>query len=215
MADTDREDDEAKRREEEEEEDAALTGKDRDEAAAEAEAEEQAAREPAEPEAASAAPGGATAKRPLAQRKLAERRSPPKGSLTKSLMLFVIIVGGLIVAFALIGREEPNANGPVPAPKWSTGQTVDLELTVVPSDAKDLACSSVEEIDGQKCEFSAPGKLQAPALTDEKKTFKPYTTTDRIQVIGAGLWSQPALAPNKLPNTRFSVKCKYKIEGKL
>jgi hypothetical protein len=225
MADKDREADEAKRRAEEEEEDEALAGEggDQDEADDEGEADEPAEKaEAAEKlEKAKEAPAPkviqAKPERPAPQRsaRLAQRRQPPKGSLAKSLMLFVIIVGGLIVVFAFISREEPNAGGPAPAPKWTIGQTVDLELTVVPSDSKDLACSSAEDVGGKKCQFETPGKPYAPAQTDDKKILKPYTTTDRIQIIGAGLWAEPALDPAKLPNTRFSVKCKYKIEAKM
>ncbi len=215
MADKDREADEAKRRAEEEEEDEALAGKGDDHDEGEGEPEEE-ADEPA----AKVAPAKkveAKVERPAAQRpnaRLAQRRQPPKGSLAKSLMLFVIIVGGLIVVFAVISKEEPGANGPAPAPKWTVGQTVDLELTVVPSDAKDLACSA-PDVGGKKCQFETPGKAYAPVQTDDKKVLKHYTTTDRVQIIGAGLWAEPALDPSKLPNTRFSVKCKYKIESKM
>jgi hypothetical protein len=223
MADKDREADESKRREEEEE-DEALVGKAGVLDAGAEKAEDKADDDADEPKVASAATKEVSdakvvesASRVPAKRspRLAQRRQAPKGSLAKSLMLFVAIVGGLIVLFAIISREEPGATGPAPAPKWSVGQTVDLELTVVPSDSKDLACSSPEDIGGKKCQFETPGKAYAPAQTDDKKVLKPYTTTDRVQIIGAGLWSEPALEPTKLPNTRFSVKCKYKIESKM
>jgi hypothetical protein len=53
------------------------------------------------------------------------------------------------------------------------------------------------------------------SVTDDKLLLKPYTTVDRIQFTAAGLWTDPAMAPDKLPATRFTVKCKYKVEGKL
>jgi hypothetical protein len=237
MADKDREADEAKRRAEEDEEDEALAGKGgkaaaRDEAEAESDEGDEGEGDADEREADEHEPRGAAAKEvedakeaarverrgPAGKARasrLAQRRQPPKGSLAKSLMLFVIIVGGLIVAFAVIGRDDGAGAGPVPAPKWSLGQTVDLEITVVPSDAKDLACSSPEEVGGKRCQFEAPGKAVSPAQTDEKKILKPYTTTDRIQFIGGGLWAEPALGPSKIPNTRFSVKCKFNVEAKL
>ncbi len=51
-------------------------------------------------------------------------------------------------------------------------------------------------------------------LDDDKKLLKPYTTTNGAELLAAGLWSEPALTAN-LPATRFSVKCKYMVEGKL
>ena len=220
MADKDREAEEAKRRAEEDEEDEALageTGSGHDDDADEE--HEPAVRSGAVKEVADAKIGarvereGRAAATARASSRLAQRRQPPKGSLAQSLMLFVIIVGGLIVAFAFIGREEPN-QGPA-QPKWAVGQTVDVEITVVPSDAKDLACASIEDVKGKKCQFEAPGKAFAPVETDDKKVLKPYTTTDRVQFMGAGLWAEPALAPAKLPNTRFSVKCKFAVETKV
>jgi hypothetical protein len=29
------------------------------------------------------------------------------------------------------------------------------------------------------------------------------------------LWTDPGMSPDKLPATRFSVKCKFKVEGRL
>src|SRR5262249_6865338 len=133
------------------------------------------------------------------------RRPPPKGgSLGKSLFLFVIVLGALGGAFMLLGKEDSAGQGPAPAPKWNVGQTVDLEITVVPSDAKELACASTTAIEGRKCEFETPQKPAAQSASDDKHMLKPYTTTDRVQFIAAGLWSEPSLAPTKMPATRFS-----------
>src|SRR5262249_10157610 len=77
------------------------------------------------------------------------------GSLGKSMILFVIIVAGLAGGFFFLGRED---SGGVNKPKWQTGSTVDVEVTLVKGDAKDLACSSTEEINGKHCAFEADGK---------------------------------------------------------
>ena len=134
-------------------------------------------------------------------------------SLGKSMILFVVIIGGLAAGFALLGREENH--GP-PKPKWTTGQTVDVEITLVKNDKADLSCASGEEIGGKHCAFEAINKpwSKGPAA-DDAQTFKPYTTTDRVQFVAAGVWSQAALAGDKMPKSRFSVKCKYKVEGML
>ena len=171
------------------------------------EAEEEAPPPKPAPKAAPKRPAARPVKRPA---------PPPKGgSLGKSMILFVIIIGGLVAGFAILGREEPGQNGPA-KPKWKTGDSVEVELTLVKTDAKDLSCGSAEEIAGKHCAFEGQNKpwSKGPS-TDEKTVFKPYTTTDRVQFVAAGLWSDPNLAAASLPPNRFSVKCKYKVEGNL
>lgn len=144
-----------------------------------------------------------------------KRVPPPRGgsSLGKSMLLFVVIVGGLGAAFALLGQETPQ---PSNAPKWAPGQQVDVEVTLVASDQKDLSCAAPEEINGRHCAFEAQNKPWSKGdNNDDKKLLKPYTTVDRVQFLAAGLWSDPGMAANKLPGTRFSVKCKYTVEGKV
>jgi hypothetical protein len=170
-------------------------------AEAKAEEEEKPARKPAKKRA------GAKGARP--------RQAPaaPQGgsSLGKSMILFVVIIGGLAAGFAILGREEQS--GP-PKPKWSVGQTVDVEITLVKNDRQDLACASSDEVGGKHCAFEGQNKPWSKGdSADDKKLLKPYTTTDRVQFTAAGVWSEPALAPEKLPGSRFSVKCKYKVEG--
>lgn len=134
-------------------------------------------------------------------------------SLGKSMLLFVVIVGGIAAGFAILGREQ----GQHPStPKWAVGQTVDVEITLVKNDRQDLSCASGDEIGGKHCAFEAQNKPWSKGDNgDDKKLLKPYTTTDRVQFTAAGLWSDPALAADKLPPSRFSVKCKYKVEGML
>jgi hypothetical protein len=176
--------------------------------------EAEAAAEPEEEEEKPAKPKPAK-KRAGAKGARARQAQAPQGgtSLGKSMILFVVIIGGLAAGFAILGREEQV--GP-PKPKWTTGQTVDVEITLVKNDRQDLACASANEIGGKHCAFEANNKAWSKGdNTDDKKVLKPYTTTDRVQFTAAGLWSEPALAPAKLPGSRFSVKCKYKVEGML
>jgi hypothetical protein len=137
---------------------------------------------------------------------------PKGGSLAKSVGLFVVIVGGLAAAFAVLGRDEGGGRA---APSWKTGQQVDVELTLVKTDREDLACSSPEELAGRHCAFEAQTKRWSKGdVNDDKKLLKPYTTTNGAELLAAGLWSEPALS-GTLPATRFSVKCKYTVEGRL
>ena len=147
--------------------------------------------------------------------KSASRRAPPPttASLGKSITLFVVVVGVLAVGFALLGQER-GGGGPK-GPAWKAGQTVDLEITLVAGDKKELSCASSEEIAGRHCGFEAPSKpWSKDPSQDDKKTYRPYTSTDNVQFVAAGLWSEPALSGN-LPASRFTVKCKYTVDGKL
>ena len=136
-------------------------------------------------------------------------KTPPSTAL--------LVVGGLVIA-GLVGggvyllRRQGGSHG-----KWRVGDEVDVELTVLAADAKNLACASAEEVSGRHCAFEAQSKPWSKGgdAADDKRILKPYTTTDRVQLTAAGLWSDPALTGGKLPPTRFSVKCKYKVEGNL
>lgn len=167
----------------------------------------------ASPKRAKAGKPGARAKRPAGSKPGARPRSaqPQGGSLGKSMILFVIIIGGLAGAFAYFGREPASAGTGV---KWKIGDKSEVEITLVASDLKDLSCWSEEEVKERHCAFESPTKGWSKGDADEKKLLRPYTTTDRAQFLGAGLWSEPALT-GKLPAARFAVKCNFTVEGKM
>lgn len=137
------------------------------------------------------------------------------GSVGKSAVLFVVVVGGLAAGMAILGRDPGGGNRV--APGWQIGQTVDVELTLKNDDKTELVCASVVDVKGLHCAQETSTKPWAkPDLPDEKdkKLLKPYTTTNGAELLGAGLWSDPALS-GQLPPSRFSVKCKFKVEGKV
>jgi hypothetical protein len=151
------------------------------------------------PYAASASSGGA-------------RKAPPprRAALGTSILLFVLIIGGLSAGFAILGREDTTP------PKWTVGQVLDLDVTLVPSDARNLTCATAEEIASRHCAFESEGKPWTKGdVTDDKTLLRPYTTTNGIQFFGAGLWSDAGMSPSILPadEARFTARCKYKVEG--
>lgn len=146
--------------------------------------------------------------------KSATRRAPPPttAALGKSITMFVVVVGVLAVGFALLGQERGGAQK---GPTWKVGDSVNLDITLTANDKRELSCASTEEIAGRRCGFENPSKpWTGEGSQDDKKTFRPYTSTDNVQFVAAGLWSEPSLA-GTLPQTRFTVKCKYTVEGKL
>lgn len=191
-----------------------------DEAKDEADAADAASAENEKPKAAAPAKAKKSAKKAASEgakqpkSKSAARRAPPPttASLGKSITMFVVVVGVLAVGFALLGQER---GGAARGPSWKVGQTVDLEITTTANDKRELSCASSEEINGHHCGFeSTTKKWSKDPSEDDKKTYRPYTSVDNIQFVAAGLWSEPALAAN-LPASRFTVKCKYLVEGKL
>ena len=184
------------------------------EAKAEAPKAEAKAEAKAPPAAVKVTPAKAPAKKPKASKATPRRAPPPSSaSLGKSMVLFVVVVGTLAAGFALLGQER-GGGGPR-GPAWKPGQTVDVEITLVAGDKRELNCAAADEVAGRHCSFESPTKVWSKGdAGDDKKTLRPYTSTDNVQFVAAGLWSEPALA-NNLPTTRFSVKCKYTVEGKL
>lgn len=139
---------------------------------------------------------------------------PPSAGLGKSVSLFIGVVGGISLLMLLLGGERGVA-GPA-APQWKEGDSVDVDVTLVSTDRQELACASGTELKGLHCGFESQGKRWSKSdPNDDKKTLRPYSTTNGINFLGAGLWTDPGLADGKLPTTRFAVKCKLNVAGKM
>jgi hypothetical protein len=176
--------------------------------------------EPAKEPVSSARIGSATAARKRAAAR--KRRTTKQGSPTRNIMLFVLVIVGTAATFGVIGNSV-NSGGRAKA-KWKIGQTASISLTVVTRDHRDLQCAMKDAIKGLDCMFEAENKPNARVTQKSSrkngKLLQPYTTTDGAnQIMAAGLWVQPPLKAKidkenwKLPSPRFSVKCKYKVEG--
>jgi hypothetical protein len=160
-----------------------------------------------------------TATTPPARRRArrTRRRSKPPAAAAAASSRKVLVIGGLALLVALgIGaallrmmRAEPSSPD-----QWSAGDVVDVLITLVAADRQNLACASEHEVGGKHCGFESPDKPWSKASGGEGSVLMPYTTVDRAHLLGAGLWSQPALAA-PLPTTRFHVRCKLAVEGKL
>lgn len=149
----------------------------------------------------------ARTKRPVAPQQTTQ-------SLVKSMVLFVVVVLGLSGTFALLGNERGSSGAR--GASWKVGQTVDVEISLVASDKRELSCAAADEIGGRHCAFEAPNRPWTRSdNTDDKKILRPYTATDNVtQFLAAGVWSEPALS-GTLPAARFSIKCKYTPDGKV
>ncbi|RLB61500.1 MAG: hypothetical protein DRI90_11235 [Deltaproteobacteria bacterium] len=125
----------------------------------------------------------------------------------------MLVVGGIAAAFAFLGNQ--SGGGGTPRPKWKTGDTVDVELTLVHTDRQNLACAMKEELKGRHCAYEAQNKRSSKSNDARKndKLLQPYTTTNGMQLMASGLWMQPSMIKN-VPKARFSVKCKFVVEDK-
>ena len=137
---------------------------------------------------------------------------PPAPNTSVRVIAFVGVLVVLMSGFWLLSGFDSGLDNK-PVVNWRTGQMVDLELTLVRDDATSLACSSPQDLGGKKCQFS--NKTDTNAGLTDATTYKPYMTTDGVQVLAAGLWSLPTMDRSKLPTDRFAVKCKLKVEGKI
>jgi hypothetical protein len=135
---------------------------------------------------------------------------PPAASLGKSVVLFVAVFVLLAAGFAFLSSNDPFSERN--APKWRKGQKVQLNITLDPRDDMKLACASKTVIEGKRCEFEAKNQKYAGALED-KALLRPYTTTDGVQFLAAGLWSHPDLDKGKRPRERFTVACTFVVDG--
>jgi hypothetical protein len=141
-------------------------------------------------------------------------KAPPAAGLGKSVLLFVVVVGGLSLLMLALGAER-GGSAAAP-PKWNEGQSVDVDITLVSTDKTDLACASGTEVKGLHCGFESQGKRWTKGdAADDKKILRPYSTTNNINMLAAGVWSEPALAGDKMPGARFTFKCKFNVVGKM
>ncbi|HMJ55966.1 MAG TPA: hypothetical protein VK540_28040 [Polyangiaceae bacterium] len=134
-------------------------------------------------------------------------------------------VAGLF-GFALYSEVAYKRQGSAPR-TFTEGQDVDVAITLVTTDAKALACSHAEEINGRHCEYASRtdrwSKPPAPGRTAAADTLAPYKTTDDILLLIPALFGEPALRerlaidpPNfNAEHIRFVANCKLHVEGKL
>ncbi len=135
------------------------------------------------------------------------KRSRLVAAIVAGVVLLVVI--GIVVT----GRRGTQGGAEGAASDWSVGTKVPVEITLVAADKANLACASTNQVGGKHCAFESATKEWSKAGgNDEAALLKPYTTTDRKNLLAAGLWNQPALS-GTLPSARFSVKCTFVVEG--
>jgi hypothetical protein len=137
------------------------------------------------------------------------RPSPSRlNTLVLSLASFCVIVFGVWLVSA--GKRYREEYAQV-TQGWHVGSTRVVELTLVRADKGSLACASDASVGGLHCGFRRDFGAVA-ASPDDPRVLQPFNTTNEELLLGAGLWTSPDLR-GALPDGRFSVVCKYHIEG--
>jgi hypothetical protein len=135
----------------------------------------------------------------------------------------------VIIVLALIAWDfyifSPLASAPrKPPPTYEAGQEIDVSITLITPDVRNLACASAEVVNGRHCEFeTAKQKWKSEGKPKPLEIVAPYKTTDDKLLLVADLWKEPALAkrladdpPTVGPeHARFVANCKLKIDGKM
>jgi len=190
--------------------------------AAEAKADEK-------PEAALPKPGAAKAAKPGAAKSAKPGAAGPKRPTTRksgfslrNVILFGGLVALLLAGFGVLGTRDQG--GPSNAPKWKLNEPVDVEITLVASDAGDLGCAMEGEVEGLHCAYSTQTAKHPSAggPRDDGKLLQPYATTNKQNFLAAGVWLQAdtkdAVALDAkvktLANPRFSLTCKFTPRGR-
>ena len=180
-----------------------------DEAEPEAEKPEASEPEASEPEAAEPAkPARKKKRRSTAsiETEAAPAQPVKKTGMSKNtIAIAAIALGALVVGGVfLIQRASGGSKA------WAVGSEVDVEITLVAGDVNNLQCASKQVVGNAHCAFEDGTRAW---VKDDKAVLMPYSTVDNRSLLGAGLWTDPGIAGAKLPNGRFSVKCKLKVEG--
>ena len=178
------------------------------------------------PKPAAAKAAGGTSKKSLKAKSGRAKATPPvKRSRIPNILLYALLIGGIALAFAFLGQQDGGGGDETHQPTWKEGDLVDVSITLVTTDVKDLACASDEVVKDKHCSFDDKRKPHPKGndVRTDPNVLQPYTTTDnaRIQLLAAGMWTGPELkakldAENwNNPSPRFNVECKAKVEGRM
>ncbi len=137
------------------------------------------------------------------------RMSKSAASLSDWLVVgSTVLLGGAL--FLVTGRA-PGA-----------GDRVEMEVTVVPDDRRQLACASPRDFGGLRCQFAAPSSDAEVKPLKGSDALAPYVTTDRHLVVLSGLFShesvQKALKARQRmrpAERRFRVTCQVELLEKV
>jgi len=115
---------------------------------------------------------------------------------------WIIVAVGLLVATAAFAhRGQPEG----------VGSRVNVEITLVPRDARGLSCASDRAYSNLRCAFTANGA--GPTGTD--RPIVPVVSVRRELFFAAGLFQDPSVAEHlkgaARPDERFVAACRLRL----
>jgi hypothetical protein len=142
-----------------------------------------------------------------------------------------IVTGGIValLAFDLVAQTDMCGSGPrkQASSGYQIGQEIDVSITLVTTDAKQLACAGSDAVAGHHCEFESRtakwSKVPEGGRPSPQEILAPYKTTDDVMFLIPGLFSDPALQKRLsidpptvgAEHARFVANCKLHLEGKM
>ena len=134
-----------------------------------------------------------------------------------------------LVLFLIFTALFPDVGLRKTSRSLAVGRTIDVSITLVTSDVRDLACAADDEVGGARCLFDASGNVRAELATADEtgrsaRVLAPYMTTDNVLFLIPGLFAEPAVAKRYAedPPTvdrdrlrRFTARCQLKLEGRV
>ncbi len=151
--------------------------------------------------------------------------------LSPEIIVFMVVISITSAIYLFLNTREPARPDlrVTPTGDLAVGKTIDISVTLVTADQRDLACAADDMVGTAHCAFnmmSRPFTLpsgETPTKPDD--IIQPFMTTDNVLFLIPGLWQEPAIAARAAtePYTkwerdqlhRFAATCKLSIQGKL
>jgi hypothetical protein len=129
--------------------------------------------------------------------------------LLLSFLSLVLIAFGLwVVSAGKRYREEYSQD----MEGWRIGSSREVEITLVKTDDRNLACASDVAIAGLRCGYRLNQQAAGAVSPADSQMLQPYNTVESQLLLGAGLWTSADMK-QPLPAGRFTVSCTYSIDG--
>lgn len=146
---------------------------------------------------------------PAPTRSDAAPRLPRCNVILVSFLSFFLI--GFMVWLVSAGERYRAEYAQVPD-AWRVRSTRTVEITLVKTDRPNLGCASDQEVAELRCGYRRDFHEAALSTPENPRVLQPFNTVANELFLGASLWLSLDLQ-KALPDARFTVTCRYRIEG--
>lgn len=141
---------------------------------------------------------------------------------------WAIVVTTVLVTLFLVLDVDIGEQQKTPVEKLQVGKSINVVITLVTADVRDLACASNQEGAGARCLFDSYGRrredVPAGPAGASPTVLAPYMTTDNHLFLIPGLFAEPAIArrlaaeppgDDREKLDRFNATCKFEPTGRV